>query len=205
MNALEAKFAGVGLTCLCPTRLQFLYYAINSTSTLRGEIWECGTYRGGSAMCMKGQLIEEGSARVLRLFDTFEGMPVSGEWDTHAVGTFSETSKGGIYALFEGLEGVLIHPGIMPATFAGLEETRISLAHIDVDQYESVHACLAFVYPRMEEGGYLVLDDYNCPGCPGAKRAVDEFFADKPEPMMVTHGTPQVWYVKGAVRAALPL
>jgi O-methyltransferase len=38
---------------------------------------------------------------------------------------------------------------------------------------------LHFFYPRMPQDGILVVHDYNA--WPGACRAVDEFFADKPE------------------------
>jgi len=30
-------------------------------------------------------------------------------------------------------------------------------------------------------GGCMIFDDYGFPSCPGARRAVDEAFADKPE------------------------
>ena len=38
-----------------------------------------------------------------------------------------------------------------------------------------------FFYPRLNPGGIMICDDYGSAHCPGAKRATDEFFADKPE------------------------
>lgn len=35
--------------------------------------------------------------------------------------------------------------------------------------------------PRLSPGGIIVLDDYGIASCPGARRAVDDFFMDKPE------------------------
>jgi len=49
---------------------------------------------------------------------------------------------------------------------------------------EYVHTLngLKFFYDRMVPGGILVSDDYNSPiSEPGVKRAIDEFFKDKPE------------------------
>ncbi len=89
-----------------------------------------------------------------------------------------------------------IHAGLIPETFVGLEDSVISLAHIDVDQYQAVLDCLSFIYPRMLKGGWIVLDDYACPGCPGATRAVDEYLVDKPEKPVITDGTPQAVLIR---------
>jgi len=71
--------------------------------------------------------------------------------------------------------------GWVPDTFAGLEDRKFCFAHIDLDLYQGVFDCLSFVYPRLSPGGSIVFDDYGFASCPGARRAVDEFFADKPE------------------------
>jgi O-methyltransferase len=143
---------------------------------------------------MVARLLELDSPRLVRAFDTFAGMPVSGPLDTHLVGAF-EVAAGKTEALLVPL-GVRIHSGVMPDTFVGLEGSAISVAHIDVDQYDSVRDCLAFIYPRLQSGGVVVIDDYNCHGCPGAKQAVDEFMVGKPETLRETPQTPQVWFQK---------
>jgi hypothetical protein len=43
---------------------------------------------------------------------------------------------------------------------------------------------MRFFYDRMGEHGIIVCDDYGSTLCPGATRAVHEFFEDKPERML---------------------
>jgi O-methyltransferase len=52
---------------------------------------------------------------------------------------------------------------------------------VDVDVYRSILDCCEFIYPRLKTGGVMVFDDYGFPTCPGARKAVDEFFTGKPE------------------------
>jgi O-methyltransferase len=75
--------------------------------------------------------------------------------------------------------------GFIPDTFAGLEDELFAFVHVDLDIYRSITDCCAFVYPRMTAGAVMVFDDYGFPGCPGARAAVDKFFADKPEHPLV--------------------
>ena len=62
-----------------------------------------------------------------------------------------------------------------------MSDSRVAFAHVDVDVYQSVWDCCEFIYPRLTTGGVMVFDDYGFPTCPGARKAVDEFFANKPE------------------------
>jgi len=164
---------------------------IESTQSFNGEIWECGTFRGDMAAHMSGCAQD----RTIRLFDTFNGQPYSGPHDIHKVGSMNGTSYQLVEERFESRPNIKIHSGIMPFTFSGLEDSVISVVNIDVDNHDSVRDCLTFVYPRVHPGGYIVLDDYGCPDCPGAKKATDEFLADKPE-RLVGHMNPQAYFVK---------
>lgn len=159
---------------------------------LTGEIWECGVFRGDTAEWMRGTV---GSGHVMRLFDTFSGMPVSGPFDSHKVGTMKGTDLDYVKGRFTGDSTTYFHPGVMPSTFSGLENSTIALVNIDVDQYQSVKDCLNFTYPRMASGGYVVLDDYACPDCPGARKAVDEFMVGKPEALVIERD-PQAYFIK---------
>lgn len=141
---------------------------------LDGEIWECGVYKGGTAMLLAECL--SGVSRTLRLFDTFEGMPETDpEQDLHKAGDFSDTSLDAVQSRVRG-DFVRFHKGLIPATFTGLESSRIAFAHVDVDIHSAILACCEFIFPRLGVGGFMVFDDYGFPSCPGARRAVDEFF-----------------------------
>jgi len=176
------------------SRLNTLANGIESTRAASGEIWECGCNKGWTARFMRACIAD--TKRALRLFDTFEGLPYHGEFDRHGMGAMRadyEKCK----VLFDDLSGCFIHKGIMPASFEGLENCVISVAHIDVDQYRSVKECLEWIYPRVHSKGWIVIDDYNCGDCPGAKKAVDDFLIGKSE---ILHkggaGNPQVYFTK---------
>ena len=53
--------------------------------------------------------------------------------------------------------------------------------HIDCDLYAPMSSALEYFYPRLAPGGFLVVHDYSSLHWNGAEKAVDEFFADKPE------------------------
>lgn len=153
-----------------------------------GNFIETGVYKGGTARLLQ-QIIKDVPGRTLHLFDTFQGMPETDKnADFHKAGDFSDTSLEAVRA-WVGMDSTIYHPGFLPATFAGLEDERFAFAHIDVDIKSSVHDCCAFIYPRMSAGGIMIFDDYGYPTCPGARAAVDEFFAGKPErPLAQAYG-----------------
>jgi O-methyltransferase len=60
-------------TLVSDDRCYVLASLVTQASRLEGEAWECGVYRGGTAMPLAEKL--SAAKRTLRLFDTFEGMP----------------------------------------------------------------------------------------------------------------------------------
>ena len=138
------------------------------------EFWEAGVYRGGTALLINNLLGD--CTYPLRLFDTFCGLPFPESVDRHKQGDFSDTSAEAVQYL---VPKAIIHKGLIPETFVGLEEKQIAFAHIDVDLYRSVLDCCKFIWPRLISGGVMVFDDYGFSTCPGAKLAVDEYFGDR--------------------------
>ena len=53
---------------------------------------------------------------------------------------------------------------------------RIALLRLDTDWYASTKHELEHLYPRLEPGGVLIIDDYG--HWPGARQAVDEYLAE---------------------------
>ena len=68
-----------------------------------------------------------------------------------------------------------------------MQDRTFSLVNLDVDTYESTKQCLLFFYNRMSTGGIIISHDYLT--APGVQKAFDEFFSDKPEPVIETAGS----------------
>lgn len=173
-------------TLVSPDRLWTLMNSLLQTRDLNGEVWELGVYKGGTALLLRRMLerlsLRPGSGIVLRLFDTFGGMPATDKVrDVHSAGDFADTSLEAVRSLVGGESWIDYRQGIVPASFGGLDCCAIRFAHIDLDIYEAIHAACAFVYPRLVPGGMMVFDDYGFWSCPGARAAVDEFFVNKRE------------------------
>jgi O-methyltransferase len=166
-------------------RCWVLYSVARQAMPRGGEVWECGVYRGGTALLLRMLRDRVAPGAQVRLFDSFAGMPDTlPDKDTHCRGDFADTSVAGVQAVV-GTEQTAYHPGFVPATFAGLESSSLAFAHVDLDIYEGILESCRFIYPRLVQGGAMVFDDYGFPSCPGARLAVDEFFADLPEVPLV--------------------
>jgi O-methyltransferase len=170
-------------TLVSADRCWVLYSLALQCLRLPGDFWECGVYKGGTAR-MLAQIMADSPHRrnaQLHLFDTFAGMPeVDPIRDTHRPGDFWDTNLAEVQAAVGHSERTVYHPGVIPESFSGCENSVISFAHIDVDVYPAILACCQFILPRLVVGGVIVFDDYGFPTCRGARTAVDEFFADTP-------------------------
>ena len=148
-----------------------------------GEIAEVGVFKGGTARIIARSCPN----KKVHLFDTFAGMPdVNRAIDLHRNNDFSKTSLEFARELLADCGNVVFHPGVFPATAKAVEALRFCFVHIDVDIYTSTRDCLEFFYEKMRPSGIMVFDDYEGEGCPGVKKAVDEFFKDKPEKPIIT-------------------
>jgi O-methyltransferase len=174
-------------TLVSADRLWILYSLGRQLLAGPGDFVECGVFKGGTARLF-ADMIERSvhSPRRLRLFDTFAGMPeVDGAVDKHLPGDFSDTSLADVQK-FVGMRSFINwHQGLIPQSFAGIDWDRIALLHIDVDIRQSVSDALKHLFPYVMTGGVVVFDDYGFQSCYGARLAVNEFFAGRPEVPLV--------------------
>ncbi len=167
-----------GRTLVSRDRCYVLWRTLRQSLALDGELIECGVFRGGTALLEAAVALEAGG-RPLHLVDSFEGMPVTTEdVNRFTAGDFGATSLEEIRTALEPYPFARIHKGFIPEIFGELGVERLAWAHIDVNIYTAVRDCLDFVYPRLVPGGTVVIDDYGFPSCVGARRAVNEHFAD---------------------------
>ena len=143
---------------------------------LDGVMAEAGVLMGGSARL----ICEAKGDAILHLFDVFETLepcgsrhiPEASEIRAHFGDVHGRRDQVG--RLLAPYDGVSLHPGIFPASTAGLEDERFSFVHIDVDLPQSTRDALTFFHPKLVAGGIIVGDDYNDPGVRGV---FTDFFA----------------------------
>jgi O-methyltransferase len=123
--------------------------------------------------------------RRLYLFDTFAGFPEADLPPGVTDSRFRDTSEEAVRRRVGPSPNVVLRPGYVPDTLAGLEDERFAFVLLDLDLLEPTRAALEFFYPRLSPGGYLVMHDYNNSESNWAcKRAFDTFLEDRPEQLV---------------------
>ncbi len=132
---------------------------------ISGDFVECGVCNGGSAAAFA--IAFKQTQKKIWLYDSFEGLPQSGEKDGveaskhtgQCVGSISKVQE---CMMLAGLhpEDYIIRKGWFKDSFMQPLPEKISILHIDADWYQSVSLCLETFYDRVEEGGAIVLDDF---------------------------------------------
>lgn len=144
-------------------------------------------------------LSENVTNRDLYLFDTFEGMTMPSAHDRTTDGTSAQVhlkrnkNKSGIWCVAgedevqENMASTGYPLNHIHLVKGPVEETipkqnpnaPIALLRLDTDWYGSTKHELVHLFPRLSDGGILIIDDYG--HWEGAKKAVDEYFGDQPQ------------------------
>jgi hypothetical protein len=165
-----------------------------SQGGILGAIVECGVWRGGSMMAAALALLEAGDPRELYLFDTYRGMTAPTERDVNFKGqTADETYRTSLagdhsewcYASLQDVAANLLSTGYpsekchfiegdVLETVPAQAPDEIAILRLDTDWYESTRHEMTHLFPRLQPGGILIVDDYGYWG--GCRQAVDEYF-----------------------------
>ncbi len=154
-----------------------IFSLVKKTAKLNGLIAEMGVYKGKNAQLIckaKGE-------RKLFLFDTWEGLPASSEYEheSHISKGFLKADLSKLKERLKDYPNVEYRKGVIENTLKEFEGKAFAFVYLDLDLYDSTKFALNFLYPRMCKGGIIMTDDY--PDLKGVKMAFDEFFKDKPE------------------------
>jgi|TARA_B110000858_G_scaffold104967_1_gene120063 O-methyltransferase len=181
-----------------PKRIFYLYNAINHiiNNNIKGDIVECGVWRGGSIMTIALTLIENKiTDKNILLYDTFTGMSIPTNNDylfsdksklaknliekdeyLKCISSISEVKKN-IFKTNYPKKKFKFIVGDVKETLKKKIPQKISLLRLDTDWYESTKKELNVLFPKLSKGGVLIIDDYKTWG--GCKKAVDEYFKNK--------------------------
>ncbi|MEX2597046.1 MAG: TylF/MycF/NovP-related O-methyltransferase [Salibacteraceae bacterium] len=163
---------------------------------LRGEIVECGVFKGNSLFrwIKFRDLFENAMSRKIIAFDMFGEFPETDyEPDKRKRNEFIKETRGGVGISINEIEQILksqqlyqniqlVKGNLLETLHMYLQkndELKISLLHIDVDIYEATKVSLELLFPHVVKGGVVILDDYGA--FPGANKAIDAYFEGKYE------------------------
>jgi len=170
------------------SRFYMLYQNVKQVleEGVEGDIAELGVFKGNSAFMLSKLAAQHN--RSIFLLDTFAGFDerdFKNEDSNRASTHFSDTSLGGVQRLVGTTNSIYV-VGYFPQSVEDkpLPE-KFSVVHLDADLYEPMKAGLEYFYSRVSPGGAIIMHDYASGEWPGTTRAVDEFFRDKVEKLVI--------------------
>jgi O-methyltransferase len=168
-----------GWTMLGPRRGRMLHQLAGEVDRagVPGALVDCGVWNGGSTILMASGA----SQREVWAFDSFAGLPEPKELDGREgeglggelVGSEDKLRQG--FERFADPARLHVRAGWFEDTLAAAahEIGSVAVLHCDGDWFESVLLTLEVMYPLVNPGGFIVIDDYGT--FPGARRATDEY------------------------------
>jgi O-methyltransferase len=174
-----------------------------------GDLIETGVYRGGLGILMRGVLKAWGETeRKVYCADSWEGLPAPGadiddavahdvlkSIDHFAVSLESVKQTFARYGLLD--DQVVFLKGWFAETLPNAAFEKLAVARLDGDYYESTRDAIQSLYPKLQIGGWLIVDDYGLPV--GARRAIDEYRHEHSisEPMLKADHQVVYWQKNG--------
>ncbi len=147
-----------------------------------GDIIEAGVWRGGAAIYMRAVLSVLGvTDRNVWLADTFEGIPKSTRYtDTEdPVDAWEDRWSASVdqvrttFARYGMLDKqVMFLKGPFSETLNPCPTGALSVVRLDGDAYESTRDAIEALYPCIQPGGYIIVDDWHLDSC---RRAILEY------------------------------
>lgn len=163
-----------------------------------GDFVECGVASGAQIGAFQYAQAELGFNKRIWAFDSFEGIPLAGEFDTEQAGIGEikhdkyapieqrlissgvtchslESVKDNFRGWGLPIDNILFIKGwfqhTLPAVSSQID--KISILRLDGDLHESTLICLEHLYPKVVNGGFVIIDDYALTGC---RVAVEQYF-----------------------------
>lgn len=175
VRAAGADWPSVGETMIGLERLQNIRdcVAMAVMDDVPGDLADCGTWRGGSAIYMKALLEVYGQhfTRKVWVADSFQGLYRHAEGHDALAVPMEEVQRNfRKYGLLD--DQVRFIPGWFHESLPGPVE-KLAVLRLDGDQYIAQRAVLDHLYPRLSPGGFVIIDDY--PGIPETRQAVEDY------------------------------
>ena len=189
-NRMEGRiWPLVAHTMIGLKRLDNLEFCIEQviTNGVPGDFIETGVWRGGATIFMRAVLKAYGvTDRCVWVADSFEGLPPpdarkyppdAGDrlHEATALAVSLEQVKANFdrYGLLD--DQVRFLKGWFCDTLAAAPIERLAVLRLDGDMYQSSMDALVNLYPKVSQGGYVIVDDYGA--IPACRQAVNDYRA----------------------------
>jgi O-methyltransferase len=197
----------LALTMVGVKRLDNLHHCIETVlrDGVPGDLIETGVWRGGAVILMRAILKAHGvTDRAVYAADSFEGLPKpdaakypADAGDRHwmygelAVSLEQVRANFARYGLLD--DQVRFLKGWFKDTLPKAPIDRLAVARLDGDMYESTMDAIEALYPKLQSGGFLIMDDYGA--VPACKQATDDYRARRGirEPIVPIDWTGVYW------------
>ncbi|HEY7671558.1 MAG TPA: TylF/MycF family methyltransferase [Gammaproteobacteria bacterium] len=187
-NRVEGRdWPALALTMVGVKRLDNLQLCVETVlkDGVPGDFIETGIWRGGAVILMRAILKAHGvTDRIVFAADSFEGLPKpdaakypadSGDrhwtYDELAVSLEQVTANVARYGLLD--DQVRFLKGWFKDTLPRAPIERLAVARLDGDMYQSTMDAIEVLYPKLQSGGFLIVDDYGA--VEGCKRAIEDY------------------------------
>ncbi|NWH05665.1 TylF/MycF/NovP-related O-methyltransferase [Desulfobacter latus] len=178
------RIFGFPMTMIGKQRLENVESCIQKIllDNIPGDFMETGVWRGGCTIFMNGMLEAYDAAdRKVWVADSFMGVPEPKLPQDKGVDLYLDTKLAipmeVVQENFEkfGLlnERVKFLPGWFEDTMESTPVDSLSLLRLDGDLYSSTMVVLENMYPRVEPGGFVIVDDYGA--LEPCRKAVTDF------------------------------
>lgn len=182
---------GNALTMCSLKRLNNVQFCLENClqENIPGDFIECGVWRGGVTILMRGILAAHGVIdRKVWVADSFQGLPPPPEdsvdekmynfekvIEANRFAVPLETVKSNIarYDLLD--DQVQFLPGWFNETLPSARIDQLAVLRLDGDYYASTMDTLIHLYPKLSIGGYVIVDDWGLDQICGEKQAVIEY------------------------------
>jgi O-methyltransferase len=149
-----------------------------------GDVVEFGCYVGTTSLFLQRSLAGA-LDKTLHVYDSFAGLPAKQPADQSPAGEQFKAgelvaAKAQLIKHFKqaGLPLPVIHKGWFEELTPKDVPEKICFAFLDGDFYRSIMASLKLVWPRLQPGAVVVVDDYNTEALPGVAQAIKEWSRD---------------------------
>jgi O-methyltransferase len=161
---------------------------VKKFSHVPGIVVECGVWRGGMSAAIADVLDDD--TREYFLFDSFEGLPDAKEIDGESALEWQQNTLDPRYfdnctaemgyaekAMRKaGCTNFKLVKGWFSETLPLFKpEKPIAILRLDGDWYDSTMECLVHLYPKVQKGGLILIDDYYI--WDGCSRAVHDYLS----------------------------